>query len=432
MFRPVAFRALLLVLACLALPAQDVSSPDPKQRRKAARELARQGSPGIPGLQTLLSDSELTVRIEAVKAIVQIGTQHSLDPLIQATRDPDPEIQIRATDGLVNFYLPDYVRTGFTSSLRRVGTGIKGKFTDTNDQILDPFVEVRAEVIEALGKVARGGSSMESRANAARALGILRGQAAVPDLLEAVRSKDSRVLYECLVAFQKIKDLSVGLKLSFLLRDLDEKVQIAAVETAGLLYNKEALPRLREIFLRTRSKKVRRAVLTTIAMLPDPANRDLLLRHLTDKDEDLREAAAEGLARIGDAADRPLLEKRFAEEKKNSPRVSVAFALVMLGRVELSEFSPLQYLVNTLNSKLRAKEARTFLIEAARNTGIRRTLHTALVRGTRAERIYLAQVMAQSGDRETVPLLQSLTRDTDVQVAQEAVRALRTLQARLP
>ena len=48
----------------------------------------------------------MDVRLEAVKAIVDIGTQRSLDPLIKACGDNDPEIQIRATDGLVNFYVP--------------------------------------------------------------------------------------------------------------------------------------------------------------------------------------------------------------------------------------------------------------------------------------------------------------------------------------
>jgi hypothetical protein len=81
---------------------------------------------------------------------VEIGTQRSLDALIEATGDSDPEMQIRATDGLVNFYLPGYVKTGLGASLQRVGRGIKAKFTDTNDKIIDVYVSVRPEVIAAL------------------------------------------------------------------------------------------------------------------------------------------------------------------------------------------------------------------------------------------------------------------------------------------
>src|SRR5579872_1747102 len=103
-------------------------------RPKDVREIAKGGSNAIPQLQALLKGQDIEIRIEAVKAIVEIGTQRSLDALIVATGDADPEIQIRATDGLVNFYLPGYVKTGLGARLVRVGRGIKAKFTDTNDQ----------------------------------------------------------------------------------------------------------------------------------------------------------------------------------------------------------------------------------------------------------------------------------------------------------
>ena len=46
------------------------------------------------------------------------ASNRPLDALIQASANNDPEVQARATDGLVNFYLPGYVRTGFAASLR--------------------------------------------------------------------------------------------------------------------------------------------------------------------------------------------------------------------------------------------------------------------------------------------------------------------------
>ena len=199
---------------------------------------------------------------------MDIGTQRSLDPLIEATRDSDAAVQIHATDGLVNFYLPGYVRTGLGAKLQRVGKGIKGKFTDTNDQVIEAYIQVRPEVIAALGKLARGGVSLESRANAARAIGILRGREAIPDLLEAMKSKDGAVIYESLIAIQKIRDKDVAPKLRYLLRDLDEKVQLAAIETNGILQNKEALPDLVDVLNRARSMKVRRAALTAIGGQP--------------------------------------------------------------------------------------------------------------------------------------------------------------------
>jgi HEAT repeat protein len=426
--------ALVILLSLLSLPAapQDASSQSPKDRKKAAEQLGQQGQEALPQLDKMLSDTDSNVRLEAVKSIVKIDTDQSLDPLVRATRDNDPEVQSWATAGLVNFYWPGYVQTGFTASLRRAGTSVKGWFTDTNDQVIDPFVPVRPDVIEALGRLARGGASMEARAGAARAVGILRGKAAVPDLLQAVRSKNTQVMYESLVALQKIRDESAGPSVAYLMSDPDKKVQAAAVETAGLLNNREALPRLRELLKGDSQKEVRRAALTSIGMLRDPADRDLFKRYLRDKDDHLRGAAAEGLGRIADPADLPVLEEAFTEEQKNEARVSIAFALVMLGKLEMSELSPFQYLVNTLNSSARAGEAKALLIEAARKPDVLRALEKPLLQGTTDEKIYLSQVMARSGDKDTIPLLDKLTHDPDTKVDEEALRAFRTLKARFP
>jgi HEAT repeat protein len=423
--------ALLLLPVSLAL-AQDAQTTTPKQRAKAAKELGKQGSQAIPELRKMLSDPVADVRVEAVKAIVEIGTQHSLDPLIQATKDNHPEVQIRATDGLVNFYLPGYVQTGFTASLKRAGSSIKGRFTDTNDAVIDPYIQVKPEVIAALGKLASGGSSMDARANAARAVGILRGKAAIPDLVEALRSKDGTLIYESLIAMQKIRDKSAADRITFLLRDPDDRVLVTALETTGILQNKAALSDLRTALDRARNNKVRRAALTAIAMLPEEHNRKVYASYIQDKDDGVRGAAAEGYGRLRNPGDLPIIEKAFNEEKKLSPRLSQAFALVLLGKTEMTEFSPLQYLVNTLNSSSRQGEARAFLIELSRDAQIRASLEYALKKGTKVEKIQLAQILSISGDAKTLSTLEALSKDADADVAQEALRAVRALKARLP
>ena len=399
-------------------------------RPKDVREMGKGGANAIPKLAALLTNPDVNIRLEAVKQISEIGTQYSLDPLIQATRDSDSEIQIRATDGLVNFYLPGYLKTGFGASLRRAGTSIKGHFTDTNDQVIDPYIQPRAEVIAALGLLARKGASTESRANAARAIGILRGKAAVTDLIQALHSKDTQVIYEALVALQKIRDQEAASSIAFLLRDLDPKVQIAALETTGLLQNKSAVPDLVGVLNDARDNKVRRAALTAIAMLPQDSSREIYARYLQDKDEKLRAAAAEGYARLRNPADLPMLAKAYEDEGKTSPRLSLAFAQVMLGKTEVSEFSPLQYLINTLNSAAYHGEAFPFLVELARDPAVRKSLYTPLLQGTKDEKIYLARVMARSGDKNDVPQLEKLSHDDDPEVGQEGLRALRNLQAR--
>ena len=412
------FAAFVLIASAAA---QDV-------RPKDVREIGKGGSAAIPRLTELLKNPSTDVRVEAVK---QLTDARALDALILATRDNEAEVQIQATDGLVNFYLPGYVQTGFGSSIKRVGRSIKGRFTDTNDEVVDPYVTARPDAIAALGALVSGGGSMPARANAARAVGILRGKSAVPDLVLALRTKDTDVLYESLVAMQKIRDESVGPKIAFLLRDLNSKVQIAAIETTGLLRNREAVPDLMEVLKRAKDAKVRRAALSAIAMLPDPKSRGIYQQYLNDKDEKMRAAAAEGFARLRDPADAGTLEQAWKDEGKTSPRISLAFALVMLGRTEISEFSPLQYLINNLNSSAYKGEALPFLTELARDGTTRTALYAPLETATKDEKIGLARVLAVSGDKESVAQLEKLSRDTDPEVAQEGLRAMRNLQARL-
>lgn len=417
--------ALTLAL-CLCVFAQETSSGDAKQRAKAARELGKGGSEAIPQLTPMLKDPVPDVRVEAVRAIVGIGTQHSLDPLIAATRDNDAEVQLRATDGLVNFYLPGYVQTG----LSRLTSSVRGRFDKENTQVIDPYVTVRPEVVTALGQLARGGVSMDVRANAARAIGILRGRAAVPDLIEAIQTKDDNVLFESLIALQKIGDPSAGPRIVFLVRDLHERVQIAAIDTMGLLKAKEAVPHLHSVFDSTSSDKVRRAALTALSMLAQPESRPYFQRGFTDKNDQVRASAAEGFARLQNPADRPLVEKAFNEEKKMPARLAQAFALVSLGHRGSEEFAPLTYLVNTLNSKSYRNVAQPYLVELARDSGIRGLLHNYLKAGTRDEKTGILRVLAASGDRTSVSVIEPLTKDPDSEVAQEAIRTMRTVQAR--
>jgi HEAT repeat protein len=413
--------SLLALALASALVAQDV-------RPKDVREVGKGGSAAVPQLIEYLKNPAAEVRLEATRQLIEA---RSLDGLILATRDNDAEVQIHSTDGLVNFYLPGYVRTGFSGSLRRIGGGIKGKFTDTNDQVVDPFITVRADVIAALGALIRGGNGMPARANAARAAGILRGEAAVPDLVEALRTKDSDVLYESLIAMQKIRDESAGPKIAFLLRDLNSKVQLAAIETTGLLRNREAIGDLTAVLNRSNDPKVRRAALSAIAMMPDANCRETLKLYLADKDEKLRAAAAEGFARLRDPASAPLVEQAWKDEGKTSARVSLAFAMAMLGRIEMTEFSPLQYLVNTLNSAAYKGVAQPFLVELARSQSVRAALYPALTSGTKDEKIGLARVLSASGDKESIAYLEKVSRDADPEVAQEGFRAMRNLEARL-
>lgn len=401
------------------------------QTPKEVRATAKQGPGALPQLQSYLKNPDNKIREEAVKGITDIGTGRSVDLLVEATRDNDENIQIRATDGLVNFYLPGYIPSGMTAPLRRAGSSIKARFGDSNDQVIEPYVKVRADVIHAIGSLVRGGAGPDSRANAARAIGILRGAEAEPDLYSALKSKDSEVLFESLVALQKIRDESAGPHVQYLLRDLSEKVQIAAIETNGILRNRAALPDLRSVLQATKKTRVRRAALAAMAMLPDSADRAIYTQYLSDSDDALRAAAAEGLGRLRDPADRKLLQQAWENETKRTALISLAFALVMNSQTQYNDTSPLRFLVQSLDLGTGRGLASPLLMEAARDPEIRLQLYGPLEQGTKEQKIAIAQILSEDGDRATEAHLEKTSRDSDPQVAAEGLRALRNLRARL-
>jgi HEAT repeat protein len=417
----------IALFASLAFAQQDT-----KQRVRAAHDLGKQGEDAIPKLLPYVSDNDVSVRIETVKSLNEIGGPKTVDPLVKMCVDPDPEIEVRATDGLVNAYLPGYLKTGISGSLQRVGTSIKAKFSDTNDQVIDAYVEVRPEVIAALGKLVTKGAGTEARANAARAIGILRGRAAIPDLIEALHSKDDSVMFESLTALEKIRDPSAAPRISFLLRDLEEKIQIAALTTTGILLNRDAEPDVRDAVQHAKNAKVRRAAVNALAMLAVPSDHAIFLGYLNDKDDNLRSAAAEGLGRIRNPADRPTLETAFKNEHKLGPRLADAFALVSLGNLDTAEFTPLRYLVNSLNTRQYQLVALAYVTELSRDLKVRLAIYPMLPRATKDEKLQLCTAFARSGEKDTVPYLETLSVDPDKEVAQEAIRDLRTLRTRLP
>ena len=414
------------VLALLLAAQSDGS----KQTIKMLKDIGKDGGPAaLQRVEPFLRDPDPDVRREAVKTITRIGGLESLALLATATKDADEEVQIRAADGLVNFYLPGYVEFGLGASLKRAGGALKGRFTDTNDQIIPPYVEARADVVEALGALANNGATPQSKANACRALGILRARPAVPALLEAIQTKKSEILYEALVAIQKIGDPSAADGIAFLTRDLDPKIQIAAIETTGQLRNLGAAPRLRQVLGDSKNPKVKRAALAALAKLPDPGNRPVFEQYISDKDDGLRAAAAEGFARLKDPADLDRMNKLFAEERKMEPRLSLAFAAVLLGNREISEFSPLQYLINTLNSVGWRGVAHPFLTEACRDEQTRKAIYPVLYQRNKAEKIALADILARTYADDARPALETLSKDGETEVAQAGARALRTLNA---
>lgn len=417
----------LLLLIPFAASAQE---GDASARVKQARDLAKQGSEGATQLAVLIKDSAPEVRREAAKSLASIGTQYCLDPLTAALGDSDAEVQIRATDGLVNFYLPGYLDDSVSNSLKRNNDGLSARWRkDVYDGVVDADVPVRQEIVDGFAKLAEEKNALVVRANAARAIGAVRGRSALPVLVDGLRSKDDRLIFESLIAIQKLRDPEAGPRVVFLLRDLDDRIQTTAIETVGLLRTKDAVTPLHRVFEDDPSKKVRRAAITALGRIAAPSSRETFLRAIQDKDEEIRAAAAEGLGRLARPEDKGAVAAVYKDESKPSPRLAEAFALVNFGDNSLSEYSPLRDLINHLNSKAWRGVAAPYLGELMRKDAVRAVVYTMLPTGTKDEKRGLIMELAATGAADAIAPLEQLRRDPDLEVGNDAIRALRILKA---
>ncbi len=423
----------ILALAAGAAGGQDawepiLDDPDPKLRIRAVRLMAEavDGFRHLDRLEPLLRDSDEDVRAAAVSTLIRVRTLDAQRLLMQATTDPSPRVQSLAVDGLVDFYVPNYVKTGLLSSLRSFASSLKGRFSKPSPLTVSAYVRVNPETVRTIGAVIRQGRSDYAQANAARAVGILRGRAALDDLLAGIRSRNSTIILECLLAIKKLGESAAGPEIVFLLDDPDRRIREVATQTVGQLRVLEAVPGLVGIVRGADKANVRVQALIALAKIPGNGQRELFLDHLVDKNKGLRAAAAEGLGRIGNPDDARLLDHHFRLDKSGSVRLSLAFAGVLLGNhVRLND------LVAGLDSTVHRLEARPFLVELARDEDVLKRLYVPLSTGSDPQRRHLAYVVSQSGTADSVPHLESLASDGNTNVAAAAIEALRVLRARL-
>ncbi len=418
----------------VALLAQNEDTYNANQRIQRIRELAKRNANAIPSLAGYLADPNRNIRVEAVKAIVKLDTEASLGPLAKATHDADAEIEIRATDGLINYYLPGYVAKGgltgyFTRGMRQV----KGFFSSGNDQVIDPDITIRSDVGQALADEITNGASPDAKANAALAAGILRDSQAVAALEDALHAKENQILFESLIALQKIHDQSAGPRIAFLTHDLDDRIQATALDTLGVLHSVDSAQDVRSALSHARNDRIQRAALEALAMLALPEDRPIFQQYATNQDADLSAAALEGLGRLRAPEDMPLLDQAYNEKDADwKVHLAAAFALVDEGKVDTGDFSPLNYLVEDLDVKGRATTAQAYLTELAKREDVRRALFPFIAQATRDQKVALCWVFSGSHSADVIPVLDTLSKDIDPAVSIAAARGLRIVQARKP
>jgi HEAT repeat protein len=275
-------------------------------------------------------------------------------------------------------------------------------------------------VIEAL-RARIADSERGIRKTAIRGLGILRGQAAVPDLARVVREdRDDGLRFDAVRALRKIGDASIAGDLVALLNLNDDTVRNELMSTLGSMRHRGAVPELTRIVEQaTRTDTPRVVALAALADIADPSSAALFEQLKADKYEPLRLHANEGLARTAGPESKSAISAARLVEKSVRVRTAQAFALLRIGETEY-----LDELIRALDRATTRDLAKQYLLETP--PANRQALFSPREASATA-RAELADILGRMGDPAALSRLQELAHDSDGDVAKAAERAARRI-----
>jgi HEAT repeat protein len=144
---------------------------------------------------------------------------------------------------------------------------------------------------------------------------------------------------------------------------------------------------------------------------------------LTDKDEYLRRAAAEGLGRAGDTSAAASLQTGAGNDPSDMVRAAMQYALQKLGRNYVAR------LVEFLDDRKTALQVQEYLIELG--PAVERELLPTLQEPDPAMRAAVAGILGEIGGDAALAALRDL-KDRDKEVVTAASRAAERIRIRRP
>ncbi|HLG15272.1 MAG TPA: HEAT repeat domain-containing protein [Blastocatellia bacterium] len=417
-----------------------LKSPNVSTRKDAARKLGERRVRNQLAVEALAvasrKDEDAGVRAAAVESLGMIKDFSALPEMVGALKDNHSDVRRVGVRSLVALYTEHEI--DFVTNVRS-GWNVLNPFLDTNDrEIIEPYQIVDPSIIRALGEAARGDREREVRIAAVRALGVLRGYRAIPQLADALNS-DQDMRIEVLRAMIKIGDPSAGRHLIPYFTDSNHKVRTQAMLAAGLLkYQLAVEPLLTAYNLgpekRGAVKKVvggvkglfsylparDEAALWALSLIGDEKAERVFVENMTSKDGDRRQYSFEGLARIGDTRYLDQITRHSAAEGNSDVRLAQYWALYKMG-----SRPNIQYVVRKLDTDQR-QQARGYLMEADSPAD----LYPYVRSSSTTIRRQVIEILGRIGDESTIKELEPIARTSGAATADTATVAIKRIEWR--
>lgn len=372
-----------------------------------------------------LRNPDPKIRYAAVKLLRESKYPEAVAPIAALVTDPVDEIQLEAIAAELSFFLVEDVsakkRVALFVEVRSAGGRamnafeqgplavwprpvppelVKGLLAAVDDE----NGRVRLEAIYALGTIGRGPVDEET------ARGLIK---ALDHYDPAIRAAAARVI-------GRLEVKPAGDALVKAINDSQAPVRYAAMRALGSIREERAVRALTEQFTFYGKGEGAWAALDALAHIAHASSVPLFTERLADRDEWLRRASAEGLARAGDTSQVSALEVGAGNDSSEMVRAAMTFALQKLGKNYIPR------LVEFLGRDKSAPQVAAYLLELG--PSIAQLLVPHLQDPTDAIRGNVAMILGEIGGQAAIPALQALTTDRDKDVIEAATRAIERIK----
>jgi len=383
----------------------ELSSPEPENRLRAATLLKGAAYPeaALPLAKAVL-DAEDAVQFEAIAAELNIFLATKIVP----KKRVGLVVEVRTKIAAEAAFSAGPLALGAMPVPLEVLTALRTAARDNNPR-------VGLEALYAFGALASeptGGVRRELRQASGPELAAMVGSSD-----EALRAGGVRVIgrvYSAHASDDEV-DTSVGDAVITALNDQNKLIKLAAMETLGAMRYGRAVEALTRLFEYYKQGELAEGALDALARIAHPASIPLFTSQLAAKSSLMKTMAIEGLARAGDPSQMDAIQSALKGQHDEHVIFAGVFASAML------ENGSIEQIAGALLRPKQRELAKQYLTELARG---RANVLGRYARdpdpGVRAD---IADVLGFSGDAGAKPIVESLIKDEDKQVALAAERA---------
>ena len=373
-----------------------------------------------------LRNPDPEARMSSITLLRESKYLEAIEPIAPLVNDPIDEIQLAAIETELSFYLVDEVnaRKRFAFIVEVRNSGRAETAFEAGPLAVWPR-PVPAALLSSLLK-AVDDENQKVRIEAIYTLGTIAsapiGDEHVSLLIKALDHYDPAIRAAAARVAGRLQVKAAGDALIKTVNDSQERVRFAAMRALGDIREERAVQALTQQLEHYRKGEGAWSALDGLARIAHGSSVPIFKARLADRDQYIRRAALEGLARAGASSEAAGIETIATADPSRTVRAAAAFALQKMGRNYVPR------LVQPLGSSEMAAQIAGYFLELGPGAVPELTPH--LQDPDDAVRGNVALIIGAIGTRAEITAIEPLLQDRNGDVRRAAERAIQRLKVR--